>query len=143
MIKLILATLLLATTAQSLARTSPQGIVPLHAASYGESVREYSIIESQAEKLAKWDPAQTAAPLTTSQAITKARAWLKVRHPKFDGFEPTEISLRRVSYSRFTALWYYTIRFDGLVGQTRSYVPEMEAVVLMDGTVVEPKRGKP
>jgi len=142
MIKTILVTLLLITTTHALAKPPSKEIVPLHMASHGESVREYSIIEPLAERQPKWDPAQTPPPLATPQAVTKARAWLKSKHLKFDGFEPVNIDLRRVSYGRFTGLWYYTIKFNGLVGQVRTYSPELETVVLMDGTVVEPKPGK-
>jgi len=120
----------------------PKGMVSLYTMTRGETVIDYLVSEAVAQKQPMWDPSQSPPPLSTVDAVAKARAWLKQKHPKFDAFVPSSINYRQVRYER-TNFWYYSISFDGMVGQTRTYAPELDAVVLFDGTVVEPRPGAP
>ena len=120
----------------------PQGEVPLFTSNVEGKVVEYSIPESRAEKLPKWDPTQTSIPLPIPKAVARAQAWLKPRNPKIDSFIPNRIELFRVSYGRFFGLWYYTVHFDAVIGKQRLSSSDLQAVVLMDGTIVESHPGK-
>src|SRR5437764_4980423 len=113
----------------------PRGDVPLFTSNIEGKALEYSIPEARAEKLPKWDPKQTSIPLPMPEAVAKAEAWLKKRNPKIDSFVPNRIELFRVSYGRFSGLWYYTIYFGAVVGKQRLSGSDLHAVVLMDGTI--------
>lgn len=116
--------------------------VPLFKAQNENKVIDYSISQARADKLPKWDPAQPTIPLQIHEAVAKAQAWIKKQNPKIESFVPNRIDLGRVSYGRFYGLWYYTVGFDGVVGGQRMYSWGLQAVVLMDGSIVEPKPEK-
>ncbi len=118
-----------------------QGDVPLHKSQGDGKSFDYSVSQARVEKLPKWDPTQPTLPLSVKDAVAKAQIWMKKQNPKFDLFAPRSIELRRVSM-RGTGLWYYTIAFDGVVGTEQMFSWSLQAVVLMDGTVVEPKLEK-
>lgn len=119
-----------------------QGEVPLFKSQTDGRVTDYSISQSRAEKLPKWDPTQPNVPLSIRDAVAKADGWLRKRNPKIEAFVPGRIELGRVSYGPFFGLWYYTIAFDGVVGKQRMHSSGLVAVVLMDGSIVEPQPEK-
>jgi hypothetical protein len=119
-----------------------RGEVPLFRANYDGKVSDYSISEIRAEKLPKWDPTQPVIPLPIHSAVAKAQVWVKTLNPKFDSFVPARIGLGCVCYGKFSGLWYYTISLDGIVGGKRMHGPDFGAVVLMDGSIVEPREKK-
>jgi hypothetical protein len=119
-----------------------QGEVPLFTLQNEGKAIDYSISEARADKLPKWDPSQPTIPLQINEAVSKAQAWIKKKNPKIESFVPNHIELGRVSYGRFFGLWYYTVGFDGVVGGQRMFGWGLQAVVLMDGSIVEPKPDK-
>lgn len=116
--------------------------VPLFKAQNEGKVLDYSISQARADRLPKWDPTQPTIPLQIHEAVAKAQAWIKKKNPKIESFLPNRIDLGRVSYGRFFGLWYYTVGFDGVVGGQRMYGWGLQAVVLMDGSIVEPQPEK-
>lgn len=124
------------------AHAQTRGEVPLFKAHNDGKVIDYSITQARAEKLPKWDPLQPSAPLPIHDAVAKAQTWLKKQNPKIESFVPSRIELGRVSYGRFFGLWYYTVGFDGVVGNQRMHGWGLQAVVLMDGSIVEPQQEK-
>ena len=116
--------------------------VPLFKAENGGKVIDYSISQERAKKLQKWDPTQTDVPLQVHEAVVKAQGWIKKRNPKIDSFVTSRIELGRVSYGQFYGLWYYMIGFDGVVGGEQMHSWGLQAVVLMDGSIVEPQQEK-
>jgi hypothetical protein len=119
-----------------------RGEVPLFKTHNDGKVIDYSISPNRAEKLPKWDPTQPAIPLQLHEAVAKAQSWIKKQNPKIDSYVPNRIELGRVSYGRFFGLWYYTVGFDGVVGGQRMHGSGLQAVVLMDGSIVEPQPDK-
>ncbi len=119
-----------------------RGEVPLFKAHNDGNVIDYSITQARAEKLPKWDPTQQTVPLQVHDAVAKAQVWVKKQNPKIESFAPNRIELGRVSYGRFFGLWYYTVGFDAVVGNQRMHGWGLQAVVLMDGSIVEPQQEK-
>jgi hypothetical protein len=138
----LLANLFLILTATCPAYGQTQGEVPLFKAQNEGKVLDYSISQARADKLPKWDPTQPTVPLQINEAVAKAQAWIEKKNPRIDSFVPNRIELGRVSYGRFFGLWYYTVGFDGVVGGQRMYGWGLQAVVLMDGSIVEPQPEK-
>jgi len=122
------------------AQIPTKGMVPLYTFSHNDKVVDYSITEAVAKRQPQWDPSQSMPPLSVPEAIAIAREWLAKTHPKFDAFEPADINLRRIRYRGFS-FWFYSLRFDGVVSGTRTHSPDLEAVVLFDRGIVEPKPG--
>jgi hypothetical protein len=122
--------------------TYGQGLdeVPLFKAQNEGKVIDYSISSGRAKKLQKWDPIKQVVPLQIHEAVAKALAWIKKRNPKIDSFVPSRIELGKVSYGEFNGLWYYTVGFDGVVGGEQMHSWGLQAVVLMDGSIVEPQQ---
>ena len=119
-----------------------QDDVPLFKTQNEGRVLAYSISQGRANRLPKWDLAQPTIPLQIHEAVAKAQAWVKKKNPKIESLIPNRIDLGRVSYGRFLGLWYYEVGFDGVVGGQRLYGWGLQAVVLMDGSIVEPQLEK-
>lgn len=94
------------------------------------------------ESLPRWTPSSGVPPLPISRAIEIATGWIKARNPKIDGFEVSTITLA-VSHSwtddQPNDRWYYKIEFNPVVNGKMLYGGQYTAVVLFDGTVVEPR----
>lgn len=138
---------ILVPTAFALLIVSPvyaqgRGEVPLFKAQNEGKVLDYSISQARAEKLPKWEPQKPSIPLPIHDAIAKAQAWTQKQNLKIESLVPNRIELDRVSYGKFFGLWYYRIGFDAVVGGQRMHAWGLQAVVLMDGSIVEPLKEK-
>ena len=99
----------------------------------------HKITEAEAQRLPEWDPESgKPAPLPLDVAIKKGKEWLKKKNPKMDDFKVRSISLEKVGFGSIPNRWFYKIEFDPVLGDQRLFGPWFAAVVLMDGTVVEP-----
>ncbi len=99
----------------------------------------HKIKEAEAKKLPEWDPESgKAAPLSLDVAIKKGKEWMKNKNPKMDDFKVRSISLDRVGYGFIPNRWFYKIDFDPVIGDQKLFGSQFTAVILMDGTVVEP-----
>ena len=114
----------------------------LYSASGDGKSFEYAIPISRAATLPAWKAQAQVLPLSVNDAIAKARVWVRSKNPKFEAFVPNDVSIKRSASSEFGDVWYYSIGFDGVVGGVRMYSWSLVAVVLMDGSIVEPKVGK-
>jgi hypothetical protein len=112
--------------------------VMLIRAEYDGKMMEYSIPGKRVEKLPKWNHSQPIIPLPVHTATSKALAWMKIRNPKIESFEPYRIELVKVQSTGINDLWYYTVSFSGNVGGQRMFGGGLQAIVLMDGSIVEP-----
>jgi hypothetical protein len=133
--------LLVMAVASLFAHGYNQGDVSLHKSQGDGKSFDYFIPQGRAEKLPKWEPTQPTIPLSIKDAVARAQVWMKKQNPKIDSFAPRSIELKRVS-ARGVGLWYYTIAFDGVVGTEQMFSWSLQAVVLMDGSIVEPKLEK-
>jgi hypothetical protein len=92
----------------------------------------------------QWSPAAGPPPLPISKAVDLARAWMKKRHPDVKDFAIASVTLApsNACCSGATERWYYRVEFYPIVGGQRLYGGHFIAVVLFDGTVVEPTAEK-
>jgi TonB family protein len=106
----------------------------------------YEVSEDRSNRLPPWDP-QTRAepPLSTGAAIRAAEAWLIARNPEIKAFEPSTVALMKASPPNVSAgtcqrleCWYYRVTFDPVVSGRRLTGGNFVAIVLMDGSVVNP-----
>jgi hypothetical protein len=98
----------------------------------------FEIPAAKAEGLPKWRPdSDGSAPVSLQQASSLAKAALKKRHPGLDELEVFELRLKEISWSKRYGSWYYTVtcvaRRDG-----KLVTDQLVAIILMDGTSVEP-----
>jgi hypothetical protein len=105
---------------------------------------EYWVSDALARKQPTWDPASAVSPLSTAAAVEIARKWVASRNPQLQTVTsaPREISFTRVSYSPYSKLWYCVVRFDINLGGDQMYAPNQNAVMLLDGSIVEPRPAK-
>ena len=99
----------------------------------------YSITRARALSVTRWADPISEPPLSVSRAVALAKEEVKRKHGKFDDFEVTAIDLRRVHYPpQLSDIWYYSVAFFPIIDGHRIYEGNYAAVVLMDGSVVEP-----
>jgi hypothetical protein len=129
---------LLAWSAAAGARHSPDAVHLLLTAFSGE-VYDYRISLARAAALPRWEPeSRTPPPLRGEQAVAIGLQWMQKRAPQVDRFALFRIELTRTTYINRGVLWHYIIYADAVHGTRRMPAHGMQAVVLMDGSVVEP-----
>jgi TonB family protein len=100
----------------------------------------WEIAPSRAAALPRANPETAELPLSAPAAVKSARTWLTQRNPGVQRFELQNVSISRVRRGTDIDFWYYQIDFFsyGLTPQPGG--PLLEAVILPDGSVVEPTK---
>jgi hypothetical protein len=106
------------------------------------TMNNWEISRQKWEAQPKWSPAsEQPPPLSISKAVELAGVWIKKRHPDVKEFLIWSVSL--TSQATWAADvrdgWFYRIEFDSGVGGRRMRGGQFVAVVLLDGSVVEPR----
>jgi hypothetical protein len=123
-----------------LASPPPDEEVELQSISGQGLTQVFSVARSLVEAIPDWEPEKGEAPLSMSAAVAAAKAAVARRHPKFDDFKATAISLHGINcYPAIPGKWYYVVTFSPVVEGQPFFGGGFWEVVLMDGTVVEPK----
>ena len=101
------------------------------------------VSDDQFLKMPEWkfDP-KSPAPLDLSTAHQRAHEWLKKSFPKMSSFKLRSYSLSTSGNSRASNRWYYTFDFFGDLDGSMVMNSRFSVMVLMDGTVVEPRKVK-
>ena len=103
----------------------------------------YAISNERAKALPTWSPGSGEPPLSITAAIESARASVLASSSDLKSLEPDRISLNfRDAYGGNPGFWYYDVAFSPTVAGRRALVPGIGAVVLLDGSVVEPRDGE-
>ena len=109
-----------------------------HVTSDGKSTI-HKISVAKARALDEWDPESgDPAPLSFKKAITEGKAWMMKKYPKMDDFQVRSITIEKMGWSSLRNRWYYKIEFNPIVGGQKLFGSMFTAVVLLDGSVVEP-----
>ncbi len=108
---------------------------------------EFSTPESIAQKIPSWTPGKDDAPLSISQAATKALDWIRKQPGKYD-----EICINSLEAFRFQIWtpqkngrislcdkWYYRVDYYLVANGKMTGSTPSSVAVLMDGTVIPPK----
>jgi hypothetical protein len=104
---------------------------------------QFEVPAERVEKLPGWNPSDRPPPLPISTAVTTGETWIKARNPEIKQFELGAVTLSRVTWpSEFADRWYYRIEFNPIVAGQRLYGGQFTAVILFDGSVVEPRLEK-
>jgi hypothetical protein len=137
--KITIATVVLISSLISLQAHPDSDEVSLsHMTANGKSTI-HKIQEAEAKKLPEWDPESgKAAPLSLDAAIKKGKEWMKKKNPNMDDFKVRSINLAKVGYGSIPNRWFYKIDFDPVIGDQKLFGSRFTAVILMDGTVIEP-----
>jgi hypothetical protein len=115
--------------------------------SYTEDTKTtYSISREHAQKLPEWNPTdQKSAPLSTADAIKAAQTWLKQKYPDSGVSQVETVCLCKLN-SRLSSApenrWYYKIQFSLKLDGKFILDNDFFAIVLFDGSIVEPVKTK-
>lgn len=141
---ILIAFISIVFTASTLAQ---QSVVTLSHVGHDGKDTIHSISVTEAQKLPAWDPeGGQPAPLALNTAIKLGREWLKKKNPQVHDFAVTTISVERVEDDSIRNRWFYNVEFVSIIGGHENFLGRFWAVVLMNGTVVEPivhEREKP
>lgn len=132
----IIGTLVISFLALPL-RAQAEDVVIMY--SYGRNgPMQYSVPREKAARLQRWETTIKEPPLTLQAAIKHAEAWYHSRYPDVRGWQPVSISLSSSNRKDKNYVWYYTIMLQPL--DPAAYRTTDDTVmILMDGSVVEPK----
>jgi TonB family protein len=98
----------------------------------------WQIEESRIAALPRWDPEAQPSPLPVPDAIRLAREWVRQRHADVSRFDLQYVTVQRPISATGTPLWYYHLAFSGSRSATPQTGQVFPAIVLCDGSVVEP-----
>jgi hypothetical protein len=99
----------------------------------------FEVVQAQIATLPIWHPeSESPAPVSLKKACTIGRATLKAKYPQIEELEIANVSLNKVVGPEQPGCWYYILDYVGK--QSGKSVPSCRffAVVLMDGSSVEP-----
>jgi len=103
-------------------------------------MHNWEVPRKQYEALPRWTPADGAPPLAVNKALEIGSTWIKKRHPDVRQFDSSSLSFVRAGCCvSGDERWFYRIDFQPVVSGQRMYGGHFIAVVLMNGTVVEPR----
>jgi hypothetical protein len=88
----------------------------------------------------------TLPPLSLAGAYRIASRWIAQKYSKMDSFRVRSYSVEDAGHSGARNRWYYTFDFVGTLNGAEVYgAPStaFTAMVLMDGTIIEPREMKP
>lgn len=101
------------------------------------------VSDSQFMKTPEWKfDGRTDPPLAMPDAYSRAYAWLQNTFPKMSSFRLHSYELSTAGSSRVQNRWYYMFDFFGDMDGSTVSNSKFSVMVLMDGTVVEPREGK-
>ena len=122
--------------------TSPHEIVIRTMSSSDGQRLQLAVTADQVATVHEWDP-ETGfdPPLGRELAIELARDSVRKRYPQFESFRVESIELARLPMN--SSRWFYVVKFapfsDGQLFRSTGAL----AMVLLDGTVVEPQPMNP
>lgn len=99
----------------------------------------WEITAARANGLAVWSSNAGEPPLSLAQAMTTGEAWLATQVPDAKGFDLASASLTRLQPLLLPGRWFYYLIYEPALPGQRLPGSSLAAVVLMDGSVVEPR----
>ena len=99
----------------------------------------FELAESKIAALPRWHPeGDTPAPVSIKKACEIGRTTLRARHPEVDEFEIAHVRLAEMVWTKRLGSWFYELNYVGKRDGKSVGSCKFIAVVLMDGTSVEP-----
>jgi hypothetical protein len=104
------------------------------------TMHNWELPRKQYEALPRWSPTDGAPPLAVNKALEIGGTWIKKRHPDVKQFDALSLSFVRAGCCvSGDERWFYRMDFQPVVSGQRMYGGQFIAIVLMNGTVVEPR----
>jgi hypothetical protein len=109
-----------------------------------ETMYQWEISNEKFNAQPSWSPTAGAPPLAINKAVEIADAWIKSKNPEIKKFSLSSVAFFASENweSQPSQRWYFRIEFHPIVSGQRLYGGQFIAVVLFDGTVVEPRAEK-
>ncbi|MDM9580072.1 hypothetical protein [Nostoc sp. GT001] len=114
-------------------------IITLLICSTEEEKLYFEVSLSLLKKVSTWNPELSAVPLSMSDAIQIGRAEAYRNRPQFNSYICIAASIQSLQPHPKPFLWYWHIVFVPVIDQHICYLDRSEIVLLLDGTVIEPK----
>jgi hypothetical protein len=125
------------------AQPAPAGALILRSNLNGLEL-DYRVSLARARDLPAWHPEAEEPPLAVHKAVLSAHRWMQRHGSRADGYALRQVQLEyAVIFGRTEVVWYYTVRSHGVVAGRRLPGTGMQAVVLLDGSIVEPSGQEP
>jgi len=105
----------------------------------GKKFVSYSVSAEALRKQPNWDPVTQEIPLSVHDAVKIATAWLNKQPRATKDQKLSSISLSCRSGDSFKDKWVYMVFFTTGYDTDRWWEIPSTAIVLLDGSVVEPK----
>jgi hypothetical protein len=125
-----------------LAGAQPRSGVLLLAEGDTQTMQNWEVSHQKWEAQPKWTPASAdPPPLSIAKAVELGDVSLRKRHPDVKQFAISSVTLRPQSSSGRDIVdgWFYRLEFQPVVAGRRLWGGQFLAVVLFDGTVIEPR----
>jgi len=118
-----------------------QGNVVLFGQGDMKTMYQWEVSSQKFSTQPRWSPSSGAPPLTIEKAVEIATEWIKKKNPEIKNFALTSVafSVGQAWEAQPSERWYYRIEFQPIVGGQRLYGGQFIAVVLFDGSIVEPR----
>lgn len=109
-----------------------------------ETMFQWEISSEKFNSQPSWSPTAGAPPLAINKAVAIADAWIKKKNPEIKKFSLSSVAFFASQNweAQPSQRWYFRIEFQPIVSGHRLYGGQFIAVVLFDGTVVEPRAEK-
>jgi TonB family protein len=108
------------------------------------AVSRWEMPLQQVNGLAPWNSRMGPPPLSMDEAVRAAEAWLKQRVPGAETFQLSAANLARIQPDVLMDRWFYFLVFDSVAAdQSQTLLRRFMAVVLLDGSVVDPRVDAP
>lgn len=92
----------------------------------------------------RWMPTQGNPPLAVNKATDAALNWVKKKYPEVKEFAVASVQLKPAGFGQVPAdRWFYRVEFNPVVGGRILFGGQFVAVILFDGSVVEPQAEQP
>ena len=102
----------------------------------------WEVASTRIDRQASWAPEDGPPPLAITKAVELGATWMRKKHPEIKEFNADQISLHSYSHTNGarSGIWYYQVDYSPVVGgnRLRGDFGVYTAIVLFDGTVVEP-----
>ena len=96
--------------------------------------------EEQMTRAPRWTPGQGGPPLGIAELVDVATAWALHTYTRYDDVRISSIGLNSRSCGALRESWYYVVHFTPIIDGNRLFGGGNFAAVLMDGTVVAPRK---
>lgn len=115
--------------------------VTLFSESGAKATYTWALPLARLQQTPAWTPSAGAPPLSIAKAVAIATGRLKAANPQFKRYDVLSISLVAASWTgdKPADRWYYRIALTPVIDGNRLYRLRYVAVVLLDGTLVEPQ----